>query len=68
MSGTIPPLPQYAFMTWCSVKAQGQLYLYLYWMGTIIRPKLVIYWRNFVDDYDDDDDDDDSSSSGSSSD
>jgi hypothetical protein len=21
------PLPQYAFMTWCSVKAQGQLYL-----------------------------------------
>jgi hypothetical protein len=29
MSGTIPPLPQYAFMAWCSVKAQGQLYLYL---------------------------------------
>jgi hypothetical protein len=27
----IPPLPQYAyaFMAWCSVKAQGQLYLYL---------------------------------------
>jgi len=24
------PLPQYAFMAWCSVKAQGQLYLYLY--------------------------------------
>jgi hypothetical protein len=24
MSGTIPPLPQYAFMAWCSVKAQGQ--------------------------------------------
>jgi hypothetical protein len=22
--------PQYAFMAWCSVKAQGQLYLYLY--------------------------------------
>jgi len=21
MSGAIPPLPQYAFMTWCSVKA-----------------------------------------------
>jgi len=21
--------PQFAFMTWCSVKAQGQLYLYL---------------------------------------
>jgi hypothetical protein len=23
------PLPQYSFMVWCSVKAQGQLYLYL---------------------------------------
>jgi len=28
MSGAIPPLPQYAFMAWCSVKAQQQLYLY----------------------------------------
>jgi len=28
MSGAIPPLPQYVFMAWCSVKAQGQLYLY----------------------------------------
>jgi hypothetical protein len=27
MSGAIPPLPQYALMAWCSVKAQGQLYL-----------------------------------------
>jgi len=26
---TIPLLPQYAFMAWCSVKTQGQLYLYL---------------------------------------
>jgi len=24
MHGAIPPLPQYAFMAWCSVKAQGQ--------------------------------------------
>jgi hypothetical protein len=30
MSGAIPSLPQYALMAWCSVKAQGQLYLYLY--------------------------------------
>jgi hypothetical protein len=31
MSGAIPPLPQHAFMAWCSVKkAQKQLYLYLY--------------------------------------
>jgi hypothetical protein len=29
MIGAIPPLSQYAFMAWCSVKAQGQLYLYL---------------------------------------
>jgi hypothetical protein len=26
MSRAIPPLPQYASMAWCSVKAQGQLY------------------------------------------
>jgi hypothetical protein len=25
MTGAIPPLPQYAFMAWCLVKAQGQL-------------------------------------------
>jgi len=25
MSGAMPPLPQYAFMAWCSVKAQGQI-------------------------------------------
>jgi hypothetical protein len=30
MCGAIPPLPQYAFMAWCLVKAQGQFYLYLY--------------------------------------
>jgi hypothetical protein len=27
MSGAIPPLPQYAFMGWCLVEAQEQLYL-----------------------------------------
>jgi hypothetical protein len=27
MSGAILPFPQYALMAWCSVKAQGQLYL-----------------------------------------
>jgi hypothetical protein len=30
MSGAIPLFLQYAFMAWCSVKAQGQLYLYIY--------------------------------------
>jgi hypothetical protein len=29
-SGAIHPLPCYAFMAWCSVKAQGQLYLAFY--------------------------------------
>jgi hypothetical protein len=28
MSGAIHPLPQYASMAWCLVKAQGQLYYY----------------------------------------
>jgi hypothetical protein len=28
MSVAIPPIPHYVFMVWCSVKAQGQLYLY----------------------------------------
>jgi hypothetical protein len=35
MSGAIPPLPHYAFMAWCSVKAQGQLYLLSYLTTTI---------------------------------
>jgi len=25
MSGAIPPLPQYAFTEWCSIKARGRL-------------------------------------------
>jgi len=40
MGGAITPLSQYAFMAWCSVKAQGELYLYLYlylYFGFIIR-------------------------------
>jgi hypothetical protein len=30
MRGTIPPFPQYTFMAWYSVEAQGQFYLYLH--------------------------------------
>jgi len=30
MRGTIPPLPEYAFMTLCSEKAQGHLHLHLH--------------------------------------
>jgi hypothetical protein len=39
MRGAIPPLPQYAFMAWCSVKnkAQGQLYLLPYGRYTCVR-------------------------------
>jgi hypothetical protein len=33
MRGAIPPLPRYAFTGWCSVKPQGQLYLYLTFCG-----------------------------------
>jgi hypothetical protein len=33
MCGAIPPLLQYTFMARCSVKAQGQLYLYLFTEG-----------------------------------
>jgi hypothetical protein len=29
MSGAVPLLTQYTFMAWCSVKVQGQLYIYL---------------------------------------
>jgi len=29
MSGCIPPLPQYAFMVWCSVKIRGTTLTYL---------------------------------------
>jgi hypothetical protein len=29
MLGAIRPLPQYAFLAWCTVKARGQLYLYI---------------------------------------
>jgi hypothetical protein len=36
MPGAIPPLPQFAFMAWCSVKAQGYLYLYLFYFTCCI--------------------------------
>jgi hypothetical protein len=43
MSGAVPPLPQYAFMAWCSVKkAQGQLYLYLALIIIIIIIIIII--------------------------
>jgi hypothetical protein len=47
--------PQYAFMVWCLVKVQGQIYIYLYLclQGVfeiltckIVLLNLVIYWTN----------------------
>jgi len=31
MRGAIPPLPQYAFMKWCSVKGQGQINIFTFY-------------------------------------
>jgi hypothetical protein len=39
MRGSVPHFPQYIFMAWCSVKAQGQLYLYLYWSEVWAQPR-----------------------------
>jgi hypothetical protein len=43
MSGAIPPLLQYSFMAWCLVKAQGQLYLYLYSNSDINGTRTSVY-------------------------
>jgi hypothetical protein len=52
MWGAIPPLSHMYFMAWCSVKLQGQLYLYLWKEMTIsiivknvIFPFVVMYVR-----------------------
>jgi hypothetical protein len=40
MHGSIPPLSKYAFVAWCSVKAQGQVYhlpLPLSWGGAELK-------------------------------
>jgi hypothetical protein len=47
MSGAIYPLPQYAFMSWRLVKAQGQLYLLIsfnkYTLGTVITDLFSLF-------------------------
>jgi len=53
MSGAIHPLPRYAFMAWSLVKAQGELYIYLYQSAAerraIIKTKLIqtLYLQNY---------------------
>jgi hypothetical protein len=39
MHGAITPLPQCAIMTWCSIKAQGQLYLLVYQVKVKVKVK-----------------------------
>jgi len=53
MGRSIPQLLQYAFMAWCSLKAQGQLYfylnLYLYYVNIRFRnPTKFKYLRTTV--------------------
>jgi hypothetical protein len=48
MRGAIPPLTHFPFMAWCLVKAQGQLYIYLYLPISVdavqtLRLKLPLY-------------------------
>jgi hypothetical protein len=47
MSGAIPPLPQYAFMEWCSITAQGRLNhnndnlkMFMTWFRFSVPPQL----------------------------
>jgi hypothetical protein len=47
MSGAIHPLPQYAFMAWCLVKAQGQLYLF-YDDGLMVMMMMMMMMKIFV--------------------
>jgi len=43
MRGAIPPLPQYSFMAWCTVKkAQGQFYLFIFSPAHIIHTVLNV--------------------------
>jgi hypothetical protein len=46
MHGTIPPLLQYAFMAWCSVKAQEQLlpYHYVDFGDLGIDGRIILKW------------------------
>jgi hypothetical protein len=44
MRGAIPSRPQYVFIAWCSVKAQGQLYLYLSFTFIIGKEGQIDNW------------------------
>jgi hypothetical protein len=46
MSGAIPPLSQYALMAWCSVKAQGKLYLFTSTFTVIFSINNIMVHKN----------------------
>jgi hypothetical protein len=48
MGGAIHPLPQYAFMAWCLVKAQGQLYLFLLLAQKILEGERLVSWSTVM--------------------
>jgi len=43
MRGAIPPLSQYVFMAWCSVIAQGQLYLFTHTHTHTKHTRVCVY-------------------------
>jgi hypothetical protein len=45
--GAIPPLPLYAFMVWCSLKAQGQLYFLPSYTGKCNDTLSAVLFVNF---------------------
>jgi len=63
MPGAAPPVPQYAFMSWCSVKTQEQRYLLLSsehvlelwtasvvgkWLASTVRPAFDCQWGQYL--------------------
>jgi hypothetical protein len=46
MRGAITPLSQYVFMAWCLVKAQEQIYLYLFHYGKIVSENVISLFFN----------------------
>jgi hypothetical protein len=48
MRGAIPPLPQYAFMAWCSVNAEGQLLSFTFMGFSIATIEMRFSHQNFM--------------------
>jgi hypothetical protein len=50
MREAIPPFPQYAFMAWCSVEAEWQLYFYQSFQHSIEKNESLIKIRIYKSD------------------